>query len=92
MEALAIPFAALIISIATFYFTQRRSQVTEERTASKNVVELLQQQVEALQSRCKEIGSELEDVRRQLLLCNDARATLMDENIALMKKLVLGEN
>jgi len=87
------PGAALIVSLATFVFTQRRANQleeraahVEERAAAKDTVELLAKQNEALREELLELRSRIVGPEAMRDLCEKERAMLLAEILKLRPK------
>lgn len=86
MESLGLalaPVAALVVSLATFVFTQRRASQIEERSAAKDTVELLAQQNKALRQDVVDLRSRVLSIEAGRLQCEQERAELLKEIMVL---------
>lgn len=86
------PLAALIISVATFLFTQKRAQREEEVRAQKDILALMKTRQDEQSQRIGELTSELAEVRTRLNSCEAAREDLARDNLRLMRTALGLEN
>jgi hypothetical protein len=75
------PIAAIVVSLATFVFTQIRAQRVDDRAAAKTTVQLLLTQIEALLS-------EVDDLRRHQTRMEQQHNDCERERLVLLQKLV----
>lgn len=77
IESLLPPIAAVLVSLATFYFTQRRADRAEDRMASKDIVEMLFQQNEALLDETRDLRTRLTALEASHSRCQEEVMDLM---------------
>ncbi len=86
MEQAIIPAATLVISLATFAFTNWRTQTMENRSATRDTVDLLSRQSEGYAREIKDLREQMEacsaeivDLKRRVADCETARIALVEK-------------
>lgn len=77
IESLLPPTIAVCASLVTLYFTQRRADRTEQRMASKDIVEMLLQQNEALLEETRDLRTRITSLEASHSRCQEEVMDLM---------------
>ncbi len=84
VPSLAAAMGAVAVSGGSLFVAWRNTTAT----VAKDTVSLLHERLNAMQDDLKQKGIELEDHRRRLERCEQAREDLSAENISLMRQLL----